>query len=78
MTMSVNAFEDPDDVSPILAEIRSEYIAYLIETEIKRLPVPPRKDTIFRRAAYYRLSVDWLGGHGDCVVSLGSRKLSSH
>ena len=67
-----------NEITPILAEIRSEYIAYLIESDIKSRPVSPHQEAIYRRAVFYRLSVDWLGGHGDCVVSLGSRKLSSH
>jgi hypothetical protein len=67
-----------EEFSPTLAEIKSEYVAFLVESAFQDKNVPPQAEEVLEAALYYRLSVNWMGGHGDCVFTLGSRNLSSH
>jgi len=70
--------EETEEFSPTLAEIKSEYIAFLVESTFQNKRVPPQAEEVLEAALYYRLSVNWMGGHGNCVFTLGSRNLSSH
>jgi hypothetical protein len=71
-------FEEAEDFAPTLAEIKSEYVAFLVESTFQNKSVPPQAEEVLEAALYFRLSVNWMGGHGDCVFTLGSRSLSSH
>jgi hypothetical protein len=76
--MRTPLFEEAEDFSPTLAEIKSEYVAFLVESAFQNKTVPPQAEEVLEAALYYRLSVNWMGGHGNCVFTLGSRSLSSH
>jgi len=76
--MSITVINGPLDDSLTLAEMKMEYIAFLVESAFKNQTEPPRTEDVLEKALYYRLSVDWMGGHGDCVFALGSRNLSCH
>jgi hypothetical protein len=71
-------FAEAEYFAPTLAEIKSEYVAFLVESTFQNKAVPPQAEEVLEAALYYRLSVNWMGGHGDCVFTLGSRNLSSH
>jgi hypothetical protein len=76
--MRTVSLEDLDIFSPTLAEIKAEYIAFLVESAFQDKNNPPQAEEVLETALFYRLSVNWMGGHGDCVFTLGSRNLSSH
>jgi hypothetical protein len=67
-----------DELTPTLAELKSEYVAYLVESAFPKPGESFQAEVVMEKALFYRLSVIWMGGHGDCVFTLGSRNLSSH
>jgi hypothetical protein len=67
-----------DAYAPTLAELKAEYVAYLVESAFQKDGDSFPAKEIMEKALYYRLSVIWMGGHDDCIFTLGSRNLSSH
>jgi len=67
-----------DEFVPTLAEMKSEYVAYLVETAFPNSGEPLRAEALMEKAIYYRLSVIWMGGHDDCVFTRDTKSRSSH
>ena len=67
-----------DQFAPTLAEMKSEYIAYLVESAFPDAGEPLQAEALMEKALYYRLSVVWMGGHGDCVFTQVTNNRSSH
>ena len=69
---------ESDAFAPTLTELKAEYVAYLIESAFLKAGNASPAGEVMEKALFYRLSVVWMGGHDDCVFTLGSRSLSSH
>ncbi|MCX6566927.1 MAG: hypothetical protein NTW38_11000 [Candidatus Aminicenantes bacterium] len=69
---------ESDAYAPTLAELKAEYVAYLIESTFQKDGDSFPAEEVLEKALYYRLSVVWMGGHDNCVFTLGSKNLSSH
>ncbi len=67
-----------DEFEPTLAEIKSEYVAYLLESAFPEEGNELAAEDLMEKALFFRLSVVWMGGHDDCVFALGKRNRSSH
>ena len=73
-----NPQSDLNAVAPTLAELKAEYVAYLVESVFQKAGESFPAEDVMEKALFYRLSVIWMGGHDDCIFALGSRNLSSH
>ena len=69
---------ESDAFAPTLAELKAEYVAYLIESAFQKAGDASPAEEVMEKALFFRLSVVWMGGHDDCVFTLGSRNLSGH
>ncbi len=67
-----------DEFVPTLAEMKSEYVAYLVESAFPHSGEPLQAQALMEKAIYYRLSVIWMGGHDDCVFTQDTKNRSSH
>jgi len=67
-----------DEARLTLAELKTEYVAYLVESAFPEPGEYFEAEKVLGKALFYRLSVLWMGGHDDCVFTLGSKSLSSH
>jgi len=75
--MKTSLFES-DEFEPTLAEMKSEYVAYLVESAFPKTCETFQTEAVMEKALYFRLSVIWMGGHGDCVFTLSKKNRSSH
>lgn len=69
---------ETDHFAPTLAELKSEYVAYLVESAFPKSGETLPTESVMNKALYYRLSVIWMGGHGDCVMTPLKKIRSSH
>jgi hypothetical protein len=66
-----------EEFTPTMAEMKSEYIAYLVESAFPKTGTPLEAEALMERALFLRLSVIWMGGHNDCVFAQGTKNRSS-
>jgi hypothetical protein len=69
---------ETDKFAPTLAEMKSEYVAYLVESAFADAGPSFQPEAVLKKALFFRLSVIWMGGHGNCVFTLGKKNRSSH
>jgi hypothetical protein len=66
-----------DAFAPTVAEMKSEYFAYLVESAFPKTGEPLAAEALMERTLFLRLSVMWMGGHDDCVFTPGTKNRSS-